>query len=125
MKLRTTARMIPLALAMSALLSGAALADTVSKKDGVLVNSAGMTVYVFDKDTANSGKSACNGPCADNWPAVAAADGAAAPYGAITRDDGAKQLTYQGKPLYTYKADKKAGDRAGDNFKDVWHVVKD
>ncbi|MBT9504694.1 MAG: hypothetical protein IV092_25840, partial [Burkholderiaceae bacterium] len=30
-----------------------------------------------------------------------------------------------GKPLYFYQADQKAGERNGDNFKDVWHIVKD
>jgi predicted lipoprotein with Yx(FWY)xxD motif len=95
------------------------------KKDGVLVNAAGMTVYTFDKDTANSGKSACAGPCADAWPAVAAPANVAAPYSVVTRDDGAKQLAYQGKPLYLFKKDVKPGDRNGDNFKDIWHVVKD
>ena len=107
------------------LFSGAALADEVMRKDGVLVNAAGMTVYTFDKDTANSGKSACAGPCADAWPAVAAPASVAAPYSVVTRDDGAKQLAYQGKPLYLFKKDVKPGDRNGDNFKDIWHVVKD
>ena len=32
---------------------------------------------------------------------------------------------YQGKPLYLFKKDVKPGDRNGDNFKDVWHVVKE
>ena len=107
------------------LLSGTALADEVVKKDGVLVNSAGLTVYTFDKDTANSGKSTCNGPCAEAWPPVAAPASVAAPYSVVTRDDGAKQLAYQGKPLYLFKKDTKPGDRSGDNVKDVWHVVKD
>ena len=115
-----------LALTLSALLlSGAVLADDVMKKDGVLVNSAGMTVYTFDKDTAGSGKSACSGPCLENWPAVTPPATVAAPYSVITRDDGSKQLAYQGKPLYTFKKDTKPGDRMGDNVKDVWHVVKD
>jgi len=26
--------------------------------------------------------------------------------------------------VYTYSADKKAGDATGDNFKDSWHVIK-
>jgi len=105
------------------LLAGAAHADTVAKKDGILVNSAGMTVYTFDKDTA--GASACNGPCSENWPAVTPSANVAAPYSVITREDGAKQLAYNGKPLYLFKKDSKPGDRNGDNFKDIWHVVKD
>jgi predicted lipoprotein with Yx(FWY)xxD motif len=110
------------------LLSSAAFAQTapVKKADGILVNSAGMTVYTFDNDVANSGKSTCNGPCATNWPPVAAGDAKlAAPYSAVTRDDGAKQVAYKGKPLYLFAADKKAGDRNGDKVKDIWHVVKD
>ena len=41
--------------------------------DGVLVAPGGMTLYTFDKDTANSGKSACSGPCATLWPPLMAA----------------------------------------------------
>ena len=44
-------------------------ADAPAKlADGVLVAANGMTLYTFDKDMANSGKSACNGPCATLWP---------------------------------------------------------
>ncbi len=95
--------------------------------DGVLVAPGGMTLYTFDKDTANSGKSACNGPCAVVWPPLmaAAADQPTGHYSIVTRDDGSRQWAYKGKPVYTYKSDQKAGDRTGDNFKDVWHVIKD
>ncbi len=41
-----------------------------STKGKVLTNDTGMTLYVFDKDSV--GKSACNGPCAGNWPPLAA-----------------------------------------------------
>jgi predicted lipoprotein with Yx(FWY)xxD motif len=85
-----------------------------------------MTLYTFDNDVTGSGKSKCNGPCAALWPpALAAPD--AKPEGdltIVTRDDGARQWAYKGKPIYLYSADKKAGDVTGDNFKDVWHVVK-
>jgi predicted lipoprotein with Yx(FWY)xxD motif len=88
----------------------------------MLVNGAGMTVYTFDKDSA--GKSACSGPCATTWVPVAAGDApVAAPYSSVTRADGSKQLAYNGKPLYTYAKDKKAGDKTGDNFREVWHIV--
>lgn len=103
-------------------------ADTapLKKVNGVLVDSKGMTVYTYDQDTANSGKSACTGPCAVNWPPVQTADALpAAPYSTVARDDGTKQLAYKGKPLYTFVKDKKAGDKSGDKVKDVWHVVTD
>ena len=41
-----------------------------SAKGKVLTNDKGMTLYVFDKDSG--GKSACNGPCAGNWPPLMA-----------------------------------------------------
>lgn len=93
---------------------------------GVLVNSAGMTLYTFDADPANTGKSTCNGPCAANWPPLMAT-GDAAPSGdwsIVTRDDGAKQWAYKGKPLYLWAKDQKPGDRTGDGVKNVWHVAK-
>jgi predicted lipoprotein with Yx(FWY)xxD motif len=98
----------------------------VHKANGMLVDSKGMTVYTYDKDAANSGKSACMGKCADNWPAVKAGDAqVSAPYSTVTREDGTKQLAYKGKPLYTFVKDKKAGDKAGDKAMDAWHVVTD
>ena len=93
---------------------------------GVLVNSAGMTLYTFDKDVAGSGKSTCNGPCAALWPPIAAEDGTSGSgdYSIVSRDDGTKQWAYQGKPIYLYAKDEKPGDMKGDNFKNVWHVIK-
>jgi predicted lipoprotein with Yx(FWY)xxD motif len=94
--------------------------------NGVLVDAKGMTVYTYDKDSANSGKSACSGRCADNWPPVPAAGAQhAAPYSVVTREDGSKQLAYKGKPLYTFVKDKKPGDKTGDKAMEVWHAVSD
>lgn len=92
---------------------------------GVMVDGRGMTVYTFDKDAADSGKSVCNGKCAENWPPVMASDAQpAAPYSVVTRDDGAKQLAYNGKPLYTFVKDKQAGDKTGDKLMNgAWHAV--
>ena len=94
---------------------------------GALVAPSGMTLYTFDKDAANSGKSTCNGPCAALWPPMMAmaSDQPVGAYSIVTRDDGSRQWAYKGKPVYTYKADQKAGDRTGDNFKDVWHIIKE
>jgi predicted lipoprotein with Yx(FWY)xxD motif len=90
---------------------------------GMLTNDAGMTLYTFDRDAG--GKSACNGPCAANWPPfMAAADGkASGDWTVITRDDGAKQWAYKGKPLYLWSKDQKAGDKTGDGFNNVWHAA--
>jgi len=91
----------------------------------VLADVKSMTLYTFDNDTV-AGKSACNGPCAQNWPPLAAkpdskAEGA---FTVVTRDDGSKQWAYKGKPLYTWVKDNKPGDITGEGFKNVWHVAK-
>ena len=112
--------------ALLALSAHAADPMPVKKMNGILVDAHGMTVYTFDKDVAGSGKSACTGQCAENWPAVKAGDAPLSePYSAIVRDDGTKQLAYHGKPLYTFVKDKKAGDREGDKKMNMWHVVTD
>ncbi|WP_241070665.1 COG4315 family predicted lipoprotein [Achromobacter insuavis] len=113
-----------LVLSSAALFSAGAHAQAVKTQDGVLVNSAGMTLYTFDKDAG--GRSACNDQCAKIWPPVTAAADAKASgdLSVITRDDGSKQWAYKGKPVYLYAKDTKPGDKTGDNFKDVWHVIK-
>jgi predicted lipoprotein with Yx(FWY)xxD motif len=96
-----------------------------SAKGKVLTNDKGMTLYVFDKDSG--GKSACNGPCATNWPPLmaTAASKSMGDYSIITRDDGSKQWAYKGHPLYTWKDDKKAGEITGDGRLDgAWHIVQ-
>ena len=105
-------------------LPGVAAAAPGMEKNGVLVDSAGMTLYTFDKDAG--GKSMCNDDCAKNWPPLKAMAGDAAEgkWTQIKREDGSMQWAYDGKPLYTFVKDKKAGDMTGDGMKDVWHVAK-
>ena len=90
----------------------------------------GMTVYIFTKDTKDSGKSACSGACLETWPAVTVAAGAnptggtgvTGKLGTITRDDGTLQVTYNGLPLYYFKNDKAPGDANG--IYENWEAVK-
>ncbi|KQR45757.1 hypothetical protein [Acidovorax sp. Leaf160] len=93
--------------------------------DGVLVGANGMTLYTFDKDTAGSGKSTCNGQCAVNWPPLMA--GTSAPtapnYSVVQRDDGGRQIAYKGKPLYYWVKDAKPGDKTGDGVNKVWRTA--
>ncbi|WP_419904008.1 hypothetical protein [Kiloniella sp.] len=90
----------------------------------ILTDTAGMTLYTFDKDA--NGKSACNGGCAKAWPPllVKTKTPETGDYTKITRDDGNKQWAYKGKPLYGWVKDTKPGDVTGDKFKGVWHIVK-
>src|SRR4051794_6582252 len=100
--------------------SSAAVLKTADSDLGeIVVDADGRTVYVFDKDTAGSGKSACSGDCLAKWPAVTAdsdapaVDGVSGEIGTITRDDGTTQVTLGGMPLYLYAADSHAGDVTG------------
>jgi predicted lipoprotein with Yx(FWY)xxD motif len=94
-----------------------------------VVDGKGMTVYVSDKDTKGSGQSACSGDCLVKWPAVVAesdspaVDGVTGEVGTITRDDGTKQVTLGGMPLYLSAGDAKAGDMTGQGVGGVWWVV--
>ena len=114
------------ALCAAVLAAGGALAAgaPVKTMDGVLVGAKDMTLYTFDKDAG--GKSACNGPCAGNWPPLMAAAGdmASGDFSLITRDDGSKQWAQKGKPLYYWVKDAKPGDKTGDGFNGVWKVAK-
>lgn len=110
----------PVALAQTA--EPAKVSDT--SKGKALVDAKGMTLYTLDRDKAD-GKSTCNGQCATNWPPLTASADAheMGAWTVITRDDGAKQWAYKGKPLYNWKDDKKAGDVDGDGRNNVWHVA--
>jgi len=108
--------------------SGTALKTANTSLGTVVVTSTGRTVYYFEKDTANSGKSACTGGCASIWPAVTVtgtptATGVTGKVGTITRADGTKQITLGGHPLYMYAGDSKAGDVAGQGVMGIWWVV--
>ncbi len=124
MKTLPTAAALLLAAALTACAGNAARPAMVS--GDVLTGSNGMTLYTFDKDVAGSGKSVCNGPCANNWPPLYAADGdtASGDYSIVNRDDGRKQWAFRGKPLYYWVKDQKPGERSGDGFNKVWRVAR-
>ncbi|MET9556144.1 SCO0930 family lipoprotein [Streptomyces sp. NPDC006645] len=98
-----------------------------SKKLGkVVTDSEGFTLYRFDNDTAEPPKSTCVGECEKAWPVVAAGDVKAAAgtdaskIGEVTRDDGTKQLTLGGWPMYRYAKDTNPGDANGQGVGGTW-----
>jgi predicted lipoprotein with Yx(FWY)xxD motif len=109
--------------------SHAVLSTADSSLGRIVVDADGRTVYVFDKDTAGSGKSACSGDCLAKWPAVTAdsaapeVDGVTGDVGTITRDDGSMQVTLGGMPLYSYAGDSQAGDVTGQAVGGIWWAV--
>jgi predicted lipoprotein with Yx(FWY)xxD motif len=114
---------------------------TVSARDlpgvgTVLVDAAGRTLYVTDQET--DGRIACVAECASAWvpltvPTGTIPTGGAGVTGAVaavTRPDGANQVTVDGRPLYTFAADGGPGRSAGNGVRDsfggtdfVWHAA--
>lgn len=94
----------------------------------IITDTEGNTLYFFSKDTKDI--SECNGGCADTWPVfytkeVTLDEGlAATDFGVITRQDGSKQNTYKGWPLYYFADDANPGDTKGDGITSNWFVAK-
>jgi predicted lipoprotein with Yx(FWY)xxD motif len=88
----------------------------------------GLVVYTYSGDT-KGGTPTCTGACAAIWPAltgipmVSSADTLPGTLGTVTMANGAKQITYNGYPLYILKG---AGpfSTKGQGLDGKWHVIK-
>lgn len=97
----------------------------------ILVDARGRTLYLFkaDSDTV----SACDGACAAAWPPLLAHGNPRVAGGVnvslvstIQRRGGARQLTYNGHPLYLFADDQKPGDVNGEGvtaFGAPWYAL--
>ncbi len=99
----------------------------------VLTDARGMTLYSYAQDQ-KGGPPACVAKCIETWRPLAApvgaaaADGASAPaaagdWSSVARDDGSRQWTFRGKPLYTFVRDATPGDMNGDDLQQKWAVA--
>ncbi len=90
----------------------------------VLVDSAGMALYTYDKDSPNA--PACTGLCAIAWPPAKSGRDARPSDGfsLVARPDGSRQWERNGHPLYAYIHDTRPGDVEGDGVGGVWHVAR-
>lgn len=100
--------------------------DVVSTDIGgkmVLTDFNGMTLYIFDKDTA--GVSNCYDTCAEKWPPLFADADAEAEgdFSVVQRTDGSAMWAYKGMPLYYWFEDMAPGDIKGDGVGGVWHLA--
>ena len=92
-----------------------------------LADEKGMTLYYYTKDSP--GKSTATGTVLANWPVFNPSGFTfpsvlnASDFGTITRDDGAKQATYKGYPLYYYIKDIASGAVLGQGVGSVWYVI--
>jgi predicted lipoprotein with Yx(FWY)xxD motif len=112
--------------------SGAAKVGVADSALGrIIVNNAGLTLYVFEKD--ENGRSACSGQCARYWPPlltnakpVALVGVAQSLLGTTRRANGTAQVTYAGHPLYRFFEDRKPGETKGEGSQDFgaeWDVL--
>lgn len=94
----------------------------------VLVDSEGMTVYLFTPDKGT--ESTCYGGCEAVWPPVVAEGKPTAGKGAMSsalgttkRKDGTMQVTYEGHPVYTYSGDTAPGEANGQEIEGTWFAL--
>lgn len=101
----------------------------------VLVDAQGDALYFNEEDA--HGTIACTASCTSIWPpltisgtaAPTAGAGVSGALGVVMRPDGGRQVTWNGKPLYTFAQDG-AGEATGDGARDSfggtdfrWHAA--
>lgn len=98
----------------------------------VLADEQGFTLYAYMPD--RHGQSQCSGVCAQNWPPLTLPAGATRPVarggahasllGTVRRPGGARQVTYNGWPLYLWEGDHEPGQATGqaENM-GLWYVL--
>lgn len=129
------------AAAGSAPAVGAPAADSVDLAKNatigqtILVNKSGMTLYYLKGETA--GHLMCTSKeCLKFWPPLYLSSGMTAPtavsgiaagkLGTVKRPGGKLQVTYNGRPLYTFAGDTGPGQTKGQDVTDsagTWFVV--
>ena len=103
----------------------------------LLVDQAGMSLYLFGADTpggeGSEPESTCRDRCAQAWPPLATEGEPEAHddlnpelVGTIARHDGKTQVTYSGWPLYYFAADMAPGHVRGHDIElngGEWYLV--
>jgi predicted lipoprotein with Yx(FWY)xxD motif len=106
-----------------------------SKLGSIIVDDKGFSLYMFAPDRYNV--SVCDGQCLTAWPPVMMPAGSSlsdvdlsgglrkSKLGYALREDGSRQLTYNGWALYYWFRDTKAGDVNGQWVGSVWWVLSE
>jgi predicted lipoprotein with Yx(FWY)xxD motif len=102
-----------------------------SRYGEVLVDGKGFVLYLFTRDGRSASR--CSGACAKAWPPMLVEGRPRAGRGArrgllgtTRRRDGSRQVTYRGRPLYYYVADRRPGQilcQAVPEFGGTWFLV--
>jgi predicted lipoprotein with Yx(FWY)xxD motif len=102
-------------------------ATSTSLGKRILTTTKGRTLYSLSAET--DGRFICTGSCLATWRPLLLPEGAKpkgpAKLGTTERPDGRSQVTFKGRPLYTFAGDTKAGDVNGEGIEDVgtWHAA--
>lgn len=101
--------------------------ENTALKEMVLTTNKGKTLYSLSVE--KHGKFICTGGCLSVWKPLVVPAGVTpkgpVKLGTVKRPDGRTQVTYKGRPLYSFNADK-PGEANGEGLKDVgtWHAAK-
>jgi len=125
---KSTSESTPTTVQAGSQAAQATLLVSASSLGPILVDARSRTLYALTKDSP--GTSTCQAGCVELWPPLlisgspTAGDGIQASLlGTITRTDGGSQVTYAGKPLYTFAQDNVPGQLNGQGKGGVWFVV--
>jgi predicted lipoprotein with Yx(FWY)xxD motif len=136
--IRTPILALTVALAATALLGSAGAdasqtkvvakkADNTTLNKTILTNTKGRTLYSLSAET--KGKFICTASCLSTWHPLVVPAGVTprgpVRLGTIERPDGRTQVTFKGRPLYSFAGDTKNGEANGEGIKDVgtWHAA--
>lgn len=93
----------------------------------VLTADNGLTLYTLSVE--KHGNFICTGSCLKDWHPLIVAKGVKptgpVALGTVKRPDGRRQVTFEGRPLYTFDGDSRKGQAGGQGVKDVgtWHAA--
>jgi len=93
----------------------------------VLTRTNGHTLYSLSVET--HGRFVCTGACLGTWTPLTLPRGikpkGPVKLGTVVRPNGKTQVTFKGRPLYSFNGDTKTGEANGEGFKDVgtWHAA--
>jgi predicted lipoprotein with Yx(FWY)xxD motif len=93
----------------------------------ILTSTKGRTLYSLSAET--NGKFICTAACLSVWHPLVVPAGVKpkgpVKLGTIERPDGRTQVTFKGRPVYSFGGDTKNGEVNGEGIKDVgtWHAA--
>jgi predicted lipoprotein with Yx(FWY)xxD motif len=95
----------------------------------ILVSSSGRTLYEFTRDRPNKSSCAAISGCAAVWPPLKTSGRPKAGSGidaSLLSSTSGKQVTYAGRPLYTYSGDSGPGETSyvgAKQFGGTWYAI--